>query len=82
LLSLLGALGAREDAIDVVRGMVEDLRTHPDSWEDATLYRFLEALAASIEGIEHAYTNERRTLPEQPSWRQLAELLVMASAYE
>ena len=72
----------RQDAIDVVLAMAEDLEAHPDSWENATLRRFLEALAASMEGVEHAYTNEGRSLPEQPSWRLLAELLVMASGYE
>ena len=69
----------RDDAIVAV---VEDLQAHPDSRENATLDRFLEALAGSIDGIEHAYTNEGRTLPEQPSWRLVAELLVMASGYE
>jgi hypothetical protein len=54
--------------------MVDDLRQHPDEWENHTLERFLEALAASL--------TSGRTWPEQLSWRVLAEALTMASGYE
>ncbi len=75
----------RDDAINVIDAivaMVEDLQAHPDSWENATLDRFWKPLAASIDGNGHAYTNEGRSLPEQPRWRLVAELLVMASGYD
>jgi hypothetical protein len=49
---------------------------------NSTLQRFLDAFAASIEGIEYVYANGGQELPEQPTWRILAELLVMATAYE
>jgi hypothetical protein len=42
----------RVDATNVVLVMLEDVRKHPGSWENPTLDRFLEALAASMEGIE------------------------------
>jgi hypothetical protein len=72
----------RQEAINLVLAMHHDLEAHPSEWENPTLPRFLEALAAAMEGIEHAYTNEGKALPEQPSWQLLAGLLVMASGYE
>jgi hypothetical protein len=64
----------RQDAALLVEAMVDDLRQHPDEWENHTLERFLEALAASLAS--------GRTWPEQLSWRVLAEALTMASGYE
>jgi hypothetical protein len=47
-----------------------------------TLDRFLEALAASWEGIPGLYQNRGEQFPEAPTWKMIAEALVMASGYE
>jgi hypothetical protein len=70
------------DAADVVQRMLGDLLTHPDEWENLTLEHFLEALAASLEGIPQLYANRGEQFPKEPTWRVLAEVLVMASGYE
>jgi len=75
-------VATRGDAVIFVNHVLQDLRAHPDSWENSTLDRFLEALAASLKGVEFAYRNRGEELPPQPTWRLLAELLVMASGYE
>jgi hypothetical protein len=72
----------RQDAVVFVNDMLQDLHAHPDSWENSTLDRFLEALAASLDCIELGYRNRGEELPTQPTWQLLAELLVMASGYE
>ncbi len=76
------SVATREDAVALVNLMVRDLRAHPDSWENPTLDRFLEALAGSLEGIDSGYRNRGEQLPQQPTWQLFAELLVMASGYE
>jgi hypothetical protein len=58
----------------LVEAMVEDLRQNPHAWENPTLERFLEALAASVASD--------RDWPEYLSWRLLVEALTMASGYE
>jgi len=70
------------DAADVVRRMLNDLLAHPGEWENPTLERFLEALAVSLEGIPRVYANRGEQFPKEPTWRVLAEILVMASGYE
>jgi hypothetical protein len=62
--------------------MVTDLRAHPDEWENATLERFFEALAASWQGIPYLYRNRGEEFPEAPTWKMIAEALIMASGYE
>jgi hypothetical protein len=72
----------REDAARMVRAMLTDLQNHPAAWENATLERYLEALASALADLDGAYAVRGETLPDQPTWRLVAELLVMASDYE
>lgn len=46
------------------------------------LERFLEALAASLEGLPGLYAGRGERFPESPTWKISAEALVMASGYE
>ncbi|MCI4061996.1 hypothetical protein MRQ36_05215 [Micromonospora sp. R77] len=76
------ATATRRDIADLVDDMLEDLVTHPDEWENATLESFLGALARSLDDIDGRYANQGRVLPDQPTWQLVGELLVMASGYE
>jgi hypothetical protein len=60
-------------ATGVVEQMLADPRAEPDAWENPTLERYLDALAACLGDFQQ---------PAQPSWRLLAELLVKATGYE
>jgi len=62
--------------------MLADLREHPTEWENHTLDRFLEALAAALEGLSSRYPNRGQPLPKTATWKILAETLVTASGYE
>jgi hypothetical protein len=67
-------VATNQDATLLVEAMVDDLRRHPDEWENQTLERFLDALVACLAS--------GRDWPEQLSWRLLAEALTMASGYD
>lgn len=69
-----GGVVTRQDAVVLVEAMVTDLRRHPGEWENSTLERFLEALAAVLD--------DRAEWPEDQGWRLLAEALTAASGYE
>ena len=58
-------VATKQDAARLVEAMVDDLRRHPAEWENQTLERFLEALAASL--------TSSRDWPDEVSWRLLAE---------
>ncbi|WP_285556100.1 DUF7660 family protein [Actinoplanes regularis] len=78
----LAAVRSHVDAARIVEQMLADLRAHPDQWENSTLERFLDALAASLDAVEPLHTNRGGPVASQPTWRLLAELLVKASGYE
>jgi len=40
------------DVARVLTAMVDDLRAHPDEWENFTLDRYLEALAALMDSVD------------------------------
>lgn len=70
------------DVAGIVQQMVTDLRQHPDEWENGTLERFLDALAALLEALPSLYANRGEQAPAQPTWQMVAETLVKASGYE
>jgi hypothetical protein len=75
-------VNGRLDVARIIESMLSDLLAHPDEWENPTLDRFLEALAASLRGLPGLYANRGEQLPEDPSWKIFAEALVMATGYE
>jgi hypothetical protein len=78
----LNKISNHTDVAQVAERMLTDLRAHPAEWENPTLERFLEALAASLEGLPGLYANRGERFPESPTWKIFAEALVMASGYE
>lgn len=62
----------------VIEAMLDDLVAAGDEWENGTLPRYLEALAAFIPSkFEHP-----QKLPVALTWRHLAHALVAATGYE
>jgi hypothetical protein len=78
----LGQVASHTDAAQVTERMLADLRAHPAEWENPTLERFLDALAASLEALPGLYANRGEPLPDPPTWKVFTEALVMASGYE
>jgi hypothetical protein len=78
----LAAVRTHTDVAQIVEQMLTDLRAHPDEWENPTLERFLDALAASLDALEPLHTNRGEAVPSQPTWKLLADVLVKASGYE
>jgi hypothetical protein len=72
----------REDLAVFIRGLRADLATHADEWENPDLDRYLGALAAVIEDLEGRFMNSGETMPTEPSWQLVAELLDAATLYE
>jgi hypothetical protein len=78
----LDQVASHTDAARIIEQMLDDLRAHPDEWENSTLERFLDALAASLEGLPPLYANRGEPFPAAPTWKLFTEALVMASGYE
>lgn len=65
----------RADAVKTIRGLLEDLQNDPSSWENPTLERYLEAMAAWIEDSGEKYN-------QPPSWELIVDIVKAAKIYE
>ena len=76
------AIKTREDLVEFVVALQVDLLSHPERWENASLDRFLGALASWIEDMDGYYLNQGKPSPETPGWRTIGEMLAAARIYE
>ena len=65
-----------------VRTLVEDLQQGNYEWENATLPRYLEALGRWVEDMDGYYLGKGEPVPEQPTWKTVADMLMAATMYE
>ena len=72
----------KADLVEFVEELLRDLQQDASGWENATLEDYLRALASWIEDSDGYYRNQNRPIPESPSWRNVAEMLIAAKMYE
>ena len=65
----------REDVIATIEEILVDLKANPDSWENPSIERYLDAMGRSLEG----YGNKHNP---QPSWDLIIQMLEAAKIYE
>ena len=71
----------QRDLIAVIAHMRTDLAANPEDWENPTLDRFLESMAAWLSEFPQSYLNTRQPVPG-PDWRFVADVLLAARVYE
>lgn len=74
-------VASRDDFIAFVRDLVKDLQDHPENWENGTLDRYLDTVAAWTEDMEGVFENIGKPVPS-PSWNLFAAILMAATMYE
>jgi hypothetical protein len=72
----------RADLAQFVAALREDLLDHPESWENATLERFLDAFEGWVTDMHGFFANVGEQMPAQPSWNTVARMLLAAKGYE
>ena len=65
----------REDVVLAIRKLLGDLDEDPGSWENPTLDRYLESMAAWLESYGDKYNPEA-------SWDLMIQMLEAAKIYE
>ncbi len=79
---LVQRVDSRAALATFVRVLLSDLERGEVPWENATLPRYLEALSRWLEDMDGYYLGRGEPVPEQPSWRTLADILMAATMYE
>jgi hypothetical protein len=73
----------RQSFIQFLEAFHQDLLTNGSDWENASLYRFLEAMVAYAKDIQGYYNNTAQKInADQPSWKVFADILRGARVYE
>lgn len=75
-------ISSREDFVAFVRALRADLEAAPGEWENDTLERFLEAVAAWTHDMDGYFRNRGEPVPKQPDWRTFGQILIAAKHYE
>jgi len=72
----------REDFVRFVHALQADLRDNAAGWENPSLGSYLEALEAVADSIHQRFKNHGLSLPDQPTWRIIGDILLTARIYE
>jgi hypothetical protein len=65
----------RDDTVQAIRRLLTQLGDDPDSWENPTLERYLDGMAAWLEA-------SGKTQDQPPSWDLIIDMLEAAKIYE
>jgi len=71
-----------KDFVKFLYELEKDLLAHPDEWENPTLDRFFEAMAAWVNAVECQSRNTGDAEPLETSWKTFAEILHAGKIYE
>lgn len=74
------SIRSREDFVAFARALSADLHDNPETWENGSLERFLEALAALAE--DGGGLRRGKSASQQPDWKLLGDMLMAAKIYE
>ncbi|MFE1763488.1 hypothetical protein ACFW81_04635 [Streptomyces angustmyceticus] len=73
---------SRDELVTFVRELHQDYLRRGHAWENQSLDRFLEGLAARMDDSPGWYRNFQKELPQEGDWTFLARALQAATVYE
>ena len=76
------SIRSREDFVAFVKALSKDLQENPATWENASLERFLDSIAAWVEDMDGYYLSRQKPVPDQPDWKVVGDILMAAKMYE
>ncbi|RCR65967.1 DUF7660 family protein [Larkinella punicea] len=79
---LVESINTKEDFISFVTALINDLKNNPDTWENRTLFNYLEALQSWTEDMDGYYYNKNISVPKDVNWKFFANILIAAKSYE
>ncbi len=79
---LANAVNTRQDFMEFLDALCEELPLAPDHWSNTTLEEYLEAARAWTSSFDGYFLNRGESVPSEPSWRLFAMILAAARMYE
>jgi len=82
LVESAGRVSSREEFTAFVKALSDNLRCHPEEWDNSTLKEFIGGLARFVEDMDGYYANNCVDVNcSLPSWRIFADVLLAARVY-
>ncbi len=72
---------SREEFINFVRQLGADYKHTPEDWENSSIDRYLEAVAAWVADMNGYYRLQETSAPEL-NWSSMAQILLAGKSYE
>ena len=72
----------REDFVAFAQTLQASAADDPSGWENKDLPAYIGAMAAWTGDMEGYFANRRETVPDQPSWKLLGQILLAGRVYE
>jgi len=82
LINKIESINTKDDFIGFLQLLVQDLKNHPEEWENKSLESYLEGIASWTEDMEGYYQNNNLPIPENVDWKVFANILMAAKMYE
>jgi hypothetical protein len=73
---------SKEDLADFIEALRDDFLKDPSAWENHTVDRYLDAMAAWVRDMDGYYKNAREIPPIATTWQTMADILSAAKTYE
>jgi hypothetical protein len=78
----VNSITSKEDLAAYIESLKIDLVNNPSNWENITLERYLDAMAAWVQAMDNYSRNSGISTVATPSWATFAEILTAAKMYE
>lgn len=76
-------IASRDDFIEFVKALTDNLDRHPEEWQNASLETFIRGLSGFVEKMDNYYANIGVNVTcDPPSWRIFADVRLAARVYE
>jgi hypothetical protein len=79
---IVSHISTREDLSEFISSLANDFRDNASLWENGELGRYLDALAAWVEGMDGFYANMNEPFPDYINWKVFGQMLLAAKYYE
>jgi len=76
------AIQTKDDFIGFLQLLVQNIKSHPEEWENKSLDSYLEGIASWTEDMEGYYQNNNLPIPQSVDWKLFANILMAAKMYE
>lgn len=79
---ILKNIKTKEDFIDFINILFNDINEKPEEWEYKSVVSYLESMQSWVEDMEGYYNNTIQEVPQDINWNFIATLLYVGKIYE